>query len=156
MVDIEKLKEICGDEALSETTSRYITTSEYREAFEAFVEEVSPAAVLELIAENERFKAERDQLRAEVERRARNEIRLGDLYSTTEKHLIASGIENDRLREEVEALRAVVDLLSMLRGMINCTPENDELKSGAWISTKHPTIQRIDALLAAMTAKEEV
>ena len=61
--------------------------------------------------------------------------------------LSAVTAERDRLREAAE-------LLSRLRGLINCTPENDIDKIPVWISTKHPTIERIDALLIAMAAKE--
>lgn len=49
-----------------------------------------------------------------------------------------------------------IELLSRLRAMINCTPENDTYRCGVWISTRHPVIERIDALLAAApTAKKE-
>lgn len=47
---------------------------------------------------------------------------------------------------EVQRLR---EALNWLRGAINCTAENDVDQCGAWISTKHPMIQRIDELLAA-------
>ena len=60
-----------------------------------------------------------------------------------------------RLQAEIDRLRAelgvTTDLLSRLRGMIDCTPENDAIKSSVWISTQHPTIQRIDDLLSAST-----
>ena len=113
MVDIEKLKEICGDEALSETTPRYITTSEYREAFEAFVEELSPAAVLELIAENERFKAERDQLRAEAEALRAQANALHQVG-----HALGLPAGSDLTREvqpAIEALRKDAALYRLLR-----------------------------------------
>lgn len=47
----------------------------------------------------------------------------------------------------------LVELLHWLRNSINCTTENDRDKGGAWISTKHPMIQRIDAKLATLSAK---
>jgi hypothetical protein len=46
-----------------------------------------------------------------------------------------------------------VGLLAWLRRSINCTPENDIDKHGAWISTRHPMIQRIDAKLASLREK---
>lgn len=52
---------------------------------------------------------------------------------------------------EVQRLR---EALNWLRGAINCTAENDVDQCGAWISTKHPMIQRIDELLAASTGQE--
>lgn len=52
---------------------------------------------------------------------------------------------------EVHRLR---EALTWLRGAINCTAENDVDQCGAWISTKHPMIQRIDDLLAASTGQE--
>jgi predicted DNA-binding transcriptional regulator YafY len=48
------------------------------------------------------------------------------------------------LRAELAEAR---ELLSILRRMINCTPENDADQCGVWISTKHPAIKRIDAFL---------
>ncbi|MCO7546131.1 hypothetical protein [Stutzerimonas nitrititolerans] len=69
------------------------------------------------------------------------------LHSSHLAALSAVTAERDRLREAAE-------LLSRLRGLINCTPENDIDKIPVWISTKHPTIERIDALRAAMAAKE--
>lgn len=77
-------------------------------------------------------------------------FRLGENLVRQSDHLAALSAvtaERDRLREAAE-------LLSRLRGLINCTPENDIDKIPVWISTKHPTIERIDALLAAMAAKE--
>lgn len=44
---------------------------------------------------------------------------------------------------------ALVEALKWLRGAINCTPENDKYQRGTWISTGHPRIKRIDALIAA-------
>lgn len=49
------------------------------------------------------------------------------------------------MNSENETLRA---LLRQLRGMINCTPENDLERVPVWISTKHPVIERIDAALS--------
>ncbi len=73
------------------------------------------------------------------------------IFLEREQHHLAAlsavTAERDRLREAAE-------LLSRLRGLINCTPENDIDKIPVWISTKHPTIERIDALLVAMAAKE--
>lgn len=65
----------------------------------------------------------------------------------------AGGYANDnaRLRAELEAARG---LLAQLRGMINCTAENDADKMPVWISTKHPVIERIDAFLTATPAPE--
>jgi hypothetical protein len=48
-----------------------------------------------------------------------------------------------------QGVSALVELLSWLRGAIDCNPKNDTEKRGAWISTKHPMIERIDAALAA-------
>lgn len=104
MVDIEKLKEICGDEALSETPSRYITTSEYREAFEAFVEEVSPAAVLELIAEVERLREKADKF-GHVERAMealRCDEREGGIVTAASLVLISTA-------HNLNAARGVID-----------------------------------------------
>lgn len=50
-------------------------------------------------------------------------------------------------RQQAGKLVEAQALLSILRGMINCTPENDIDRCGAWISTKHPVIKRIDAFL---------
>lgn len=44
---------------------------------------------------------------------------------------------------------ALVEALEWLRGAINATPENDKVQAGTWISTKHPRIKQIDAILAA-------
>ena len=41
----------------------------------------------------------------------------------------------------------LVELLAKLRQMVCATPKNDIDRSGVWISTKHPVIERIDALL---------
>lgn len=54
--------------------------------------------------------------------------------------------ERDAALQQVEALR---ELLAKLRQMVCATPENDLDQSGAWISTKHPVIKRIDAALQA-------
>lgn len=43
----------------------------------------------------------------------------------------------------------LVEALEWLRGAINATPENDKDHVGTWISTKHPRIKQIDAILAA-------
>jgi hypothetical protein len=53
-----------------------------------------------------------------------------------------------------QGVSALVELLSWLRGAIDCNPKNDTEKRGVWISTKHPMIQRIDAALAAHKAGE--
>lgn len=52
----------------------------------------------------------------------------------------------DALRQQLAERDAV---LRQLRGMINCTPENDIEQTPVWISTKHPVIERIDALLSS-------
>jgi len=85
-----------------------------------------------------------DERTVEILRR-RDDYELRQLVPLTA--LSAVTAERDRLREAAE-------LLSRLRGLINCTPENDIDKIPVWISTKHPTIERIDALEAAMAAKE--
>ena len=41
----------------------------------------------------------------------------------------------------------VIELLAKLRQMVCATPQNDMDRSGVWISTNHPVIKRIDALL---------
>lgn len=81
--------------------------------------------------------AEAEALRAENEEWAPTMQRLGD--------------QNQALRAELEAARG---LLAQLRGMINCTVENDSDRMPVWISTKHPVIERIDAFLAATPAPE--
>lgn len=43
----------------------------------------------------------------------------------------------------------LVEALEWLRGAINATPENDKYHAGTWISSKHPRIKQIDAILAA-------
>lgn len=91
---------------------------------------------------------ERDALRAETEAlRAENE-QLRDCTRRIDAYW-QSGIRD--CRAEVEASRG---LLERLRGMINCTPQNDIDRAGVWISTPHPVIQRIDELLAAAPAPE--
>lgn len=57
----------------------------------------------------------------------------------------------EKMRTELEAARG---LLAQLRGMINCTVENDSDRIPVWISTKHPVIERIDAFLTATPAPE--
>lgn len=41
----------------------------------------------------------------------------------------------------------VIELLAKLRQMVCATPQNDMDRSGVWISTNHPVIKRIDAML---------
>ena len=53
-----------------------------------------------------------------------------------------------------DALVEALGMLDRLRGMINCTPENDAERVPVWISTKHPVIERIDALLATYRASQ--
>jgi hypothetical protein len=49
----------------------------------------------------------------------------------------------------------LVELLSWLRGAINCNAENDTGRHGVWFSTKHPMIQRIDAALAVQRQAQQ-
>lgn len=50
----------------------------------------------------------------------------------------------------------LAEVLEWLRGAINATPENDKVQAGTWISTKHPRIKQIDAILAAYRKGGEV
>ncbi|WP_061238227.1 hypothetical protein [Ectopseudomonas composti] len=86
-----------------------------------------------------------DALHAEAEAlRAENGRHKRDI-DYVQENLTAAHAERVQLRQELEAARG---LLAQLRGMINCTAENDADKMPVWISTKHPVIEQIDAFLA--------
>jgi len=95
-----ELKALAGDEALSERPSRHISCEEYRRAFQLFLEEAQPAAILELITENERN--ERMLLAACVDMGAIGEALGADMNSDGEELLsmvVDMKAENKRLRE---------------------------------------------------------
>ena len=52
-------------------------------------------------------------------------------------------------------VEALVEALEWLRGTINATPENDKVQAGIWISSEHPRIKQIDAILAAHRKQQE-
>ena len=90
---------------------------------------------------------EAEALRAENGRLSANIARL---TSNPADHRYWEG----RYRDAEAELEEARGLLSQLRGMINCTVENDTEKMPVWISTKHPVIERIDAFLTATPAPE--
>lgn len=125
MVDIEKLKEICGDEALSETPSRYITTSEYRHA---------RRLIADLLAEIDDYKRSAE-VKAKLGDEARAELRhdreqLQSLIDQTTPLEPVPGdpkwsrrIQLDEVIAERDQLRAVIGnpetvFLNMKRGTI--------------------------------------
>lgn len=95
-----------------------------------------------------------------------------DQQQADQEELRTLRAENGRLRQQLaqsdaalresrandmasmRTLEAARGLLAQLRGMINCTVENDTDKMPVWISTKHPVIERIDAFLTATPAPE--
>ncbi|GEM_PF-4468891 len=63
-----ELKALAGDEALSERPSRHISCEEYRRAFELFLEEAQPAAILGLIEEVEALREKVSELNFDAAR----------------------------------------------------------------------------------------
>lgn len=99
--------------------------------------------------------AEAEALRADMQQLRRIHAdavdRLNGQIASWCSDYVTIETERNAMRTELETARG---LLAQLRGMINCTAENDADKMPVWISTKHPVIERIDAFLTATPAPE--